>query len=142
MPGSEIPEAARVLAAADAFRTMLEPRPHRPPATVREAVRRLRGEAGAGRLDGTAVQAVLEAAGHAHGTRQRHAAGLTAREVEVLGLLARGLTTRQISRQLGISAKTADHHVQHIYAKTGVTTRAAATLFAMQHDLVAAPSGS
>ena len=64
-------------------------------------------------------------------------AALTEREAEVIGLLARGLRTRQVARLLGISAKTADHHVQNVYRKIGVSTRAGATLFAMQHGLVA-----
>jgi DNA-binding NarL/FixJ family response regulator len=62
---------------------------------------------------------------------------LTVREVEVLGMLARGLQTKQVAVALGISVKTADHHVQHAYRKIGVSSRAAATLFAMEHGLVA-----
>ena len=69
--------------------------------------------------------------------RLERPAGLTEREVEVVGLLARGLQTKQVARALGISVKTADSHVQHAYAKIGVSTRAAAALFAMQHGLVA-----
>ena len=53
----------------------------------------------------------------------------------MIGLLARGLQTKQIARTLGISAKTADHHVQSAYGKIGVSTRAAAALFAMEHGL-------
>jgi DNA-binding NarL/FixJ family response regulator len=60
---------------------------------------------------------------------------LTAREAEVVGLIARGLQTKQVARALGISAKTADRHVQNAYRKMGVSTRAAAALFAMQHGL-------
>jgi hypothetical protein len=52
-------------------------------------------------------------------------------------LLARGLQTKQVARALGISVKTADHHIQNAYRKIGVSTRAAATLFAMEHGLVA-----
>jgi DNA-binding NarL/FixJ family response regulator len=62
---------------------------------------------------------------------------LTEREVEVLGMLARGLQTKQVAAALRISVKTADHHVQHAYRKIGVSSRAAATLFAMEHGLVA-----
>jgi DNA-binding NarL/FixJ family response regulator len=61
---------------------------------------------------------------------------LTSREVEVLNLAARGLTTKEIAERLFISPKTADHHIQHTYTKIGVSTRAAAALWAMQHDLV------
>jgi DNA-binding NarL/FixJ family response regulator len=78
---------------------------------------------------------VLEAAGQ-RVPRIERPAGLTEREAEVIGLLARGLQTKQIARALGISVKTADHHVQNAYAKIGVSTRAAAALFAMRHGLV------
>ena len=87
-----------------------------------------------GRLDGDSVAAVLEAAGHRSPQIDRPA-GLTDREAQVVALLARGLQTKQIGRALGISAKTADHHIQNAYAKIGVSTRAAAALFAMQHGL-------
>jgi DNA-binding CsgD family transcriptional regulator len=82
------------------------------------------------------VAAVLEAAGQRI-PRLERPAGLTEREAEVVALLARGLQTKQVARRLGISVKTADHHVQNAYAKIGVSTRAAAALFAMQHGLVA-----
>jgi DNA-binding NarL/FixJ family response regulator len=77
---------------------------------------------------------VLAAAGH-RPPRPARPAGLTEREAQVVGLLARGLQTKQIGRALGITTKTADHHIQNAYAKIGVSTRAAATLFAMQHGL-------
>jgi DNA-binding NarL/FixJ family response regulator len=63
-------------------------------------------------------------------------AGLSEREAEVLMLLARGLVTKQIAYELGISVKTADNHIHHIYGKIGVSTRAGATIFAMEHGLV------
>jgi DNA-binding CsgD family transcriptional regulator len=84
---------------------------------------------------------VLVAAGHGEprgptGKRPENPGGLTRREVEVLRLAARGLTTREIAGRLYISPKTADHHIQHIYGKIGVSTRAAAALWAMQHTVV------
>ena len=54
-----------------------------------------------------------------------------------MAMLARGLQTKQVAHALGISVKTADRHVQNAYGKIGVSTRAAATLFAMEHGLVA-----
>lgn len=63
-------------------------------------------------------------------------AGLTEREVDVLRLLARGKTNRQVAGDLAISVKTVGAHVGHLYAKAGVRSRAAATVFAMQHDLL------
>jgi DNA-binding NarL/FixJ family response regulator len=89
-----------------------------------------------GRLDGDAVDAVLRAAGHELTPRPQRPAGLTAREVEILRLLARGLLNKQIARRLGIAPKTVGNHVEHIYAKIGVSSRAAAGLFATEHGLL------
>ena len=96
----------------------------------------LRDEARAGRLDGDAVEGVLRAAGHRARRRREWPAGLTSREVEVLRLVARGLSHKQIAEQLVISRKTASHHVEHIYTKIGVSNRAMAALFAMKHGLI------
>lgn len=127
---------ARLLAAADAYHAMTEPRPHRAPLTPSGAADALGAEARAARLDHDAVAAVLEAAGHA-APRVEHPAGLTEREAEVIGLLARGYQTKQVAATLGISVKTADRHVQNAYRKIGISTRAAAAVFAMEHGLVA-----
>lgn len=131
-----LPVPARVLAAADAYHAMTEPRPHRAALAPEQAADILGAEAGAGRLDPDAVGAVLDAAGQPR-PRLERPAGLTDREAEVVGLLARGLQTKQVARALGIAVKTADRHVQNAYRKIGVSTRAGATLFAMQHGLVA-----
>lgn len=133
---SALPPPARLLAAADAYYAMTEPRPHREALPPRQAADLLGREARVGWLDVGSVAAVLEAAGHT-APRLSRPAGLTEREAEVVALLARGLQTKQIARALGISAKTADHHVQNAYAKIGISTRAAAALFAMQHGLAA-----
>jgi HD-GYP domain-containing protein (c-di-GMP phosphodiesterase class II) len=125
---------ARLLAAADAYHAMTEPRPHREALAMQQAADVLAQEARDGRLDADSVAAVLEAAGHAT-PRVTRPAGLTDREAQVVALLARGLQTKQIARTLGISAKTADRHVQNAYGKIGVSTRAAAALFAMEHGL-------
>lgn len=91
----------------------------------------------AGTLEKRAVDAVLEAAGAAPlRVRQGHPAGLTDREVEVLRLIAQGRTNREIAEALVVTEKTAGHHVEHIYAKAGVSTRVGAALFAMRHDLI------
>jgi len=113
-----------------------DPRHIRPPLPRERAAEEIRGEVRAGRLDPDAVEAVLAAAGEPARRRREHVASLTAREVEVLRLVARGLSIREIARSLTIAPKTADAHIQHIYTKVGVSTRAAATLFAMEHDLV------
>lgn len=126
--------AARLLAAADSYHAMTEPRPHREALSPGQAAELLNQEAVAGRLDGDSVAAVLEAAGQPV-RRIKRPGGLTEREAEVVGLLARGLQTKQIARALEISVKTADHHIQNAYGKIGVSTRAAAALFAMEHGL-------
>lgn len=126
----------RILAAADVYQALLEPRPHRAARSEDEAAAVVREEARAGRLDHDIVQAVLSAAGHR--TRQRRDApgGLTAREVDVLRLLARGLSTKQIAEQLAVSPKTAGNHIVHIYSKINAKNRVAASLFAVQHGLL------
>ena len=127
---------ARLLAAADEYHTKTEVRPHRaalPPSEVADLLER---EVHSGCLDRDSVAAVLEAAGQ-HTPRLTRPAGLTEREAQVIGLIARGLQTKQVARALGISTKTADRHLQNAYAKIGVSTRAAATVFAMQHGLAA-----
>jgi HD-GYP domain-containing protein (c-di-GMP phosphodiesterase class II) len=134
--GAGLAPAARLLAAADAYHAMTEPRPHRPALPGAEAARHLAAEASAGRLDADAVCAVLDVAGQ-RAPRIARPAGLTEREAEVLALLARGLLTKEVARALGISAKTADRHVQNAYAKIGVSTRAGAALVAMEHGLTA-----
>jgi HD-GYP domain-containing protein (c-di-GMP phosphodiesterase class II) len=126
----------RLLAAADAYSTLLESRPHRPALTADLAAVELRASARAGRLDGELVEAILDTEGHAPRRRPELVAGLTPRELEVLRLLSAGLSTRSIAAHLVIAPKTADAHIQHIYTKLGVSTRAAAAMFAMQHDLM------
>lgn len=135
MAAAELTMPARLLAAADMFRTKCEPRPHRAGMPAGQAADALAAEARAGRLDPDAVAAVVESAGQ-RALRLDRPNGLTNREGQVLALLARGLLTRQVARALGISVKTADRHVQNIYAKIGVSSRAAATMFAMEHGLV------
>jgi DNA-binding NarL/FixJ family response regulator len=115
---------------------MCEPRPYRDRIAPAQAAEQLAGEAGGGRLDADAVTAVIEAAGQ-RAPRLERPAALTQREAEVVAMLARGMHTKQVARELGISVKTADRHIQNAYGKIGVSTRAAATLFAMQHGLVA-----
>ena len=138
LTGSMLPVGAHILAAADVYHAMTEPRPHRPARSPEAAAEALRAERTAGRLDADAIEAVLAAAGHTTARRVRRElpAGLSAREVEVLRLIARGHSNREMARMLVIAEKTVSHHVQHIYDKIGVSTRAAATLFAAQHDLV------
>jgi HD-GYP domain-containing protein (c-di-GMP phosphodiesterase class II) len=126
----------RILAAADVYHALTEPRPHRPPFTGDDAATQLRAQVRAGLLDGDAVGAVLRAAGHRAPARREWPRGLTAREVEVLQLLARGQANKQIAARLAVTPKTVSNHVEHIYDKIGVSSRAAATLYATQHGLM------
>jgi DNA-binding NarL/FixJ family response regulator len=124
-----------VLAAADAYQAMTQPRPHRPALTAQDAAAELTAEAAAGRLSSDAVGAVLAAAGQPV-PRVAAPCGLTARQIEVLRLVAQGLSNPQIAARLVVSRRTAERHVQDIYARIGVSSRAAAALFAMEHDLL------
>jgi HD-GYP domain-containing protein (c-di-GMP phosphodiesterase class II) len=135
--GAAISPLARILGAADAYQAMREPRPYRARRDPDAAAAELRGDVRVGRLDADAVDAVLSAAGHHTTPRRREGpAGLTPREVEVLQLVARGLSNKEIGERLVISPKTVGNHIEHIYAKIGVSTRATASLFAMQHALL------
>jgi HD-GYP domain-containing protein (c-di-GMP phosphodiesterase class II) len=127
---------ARLLAAADVYQAMREPRPHRSARSPDDAAAELTAEVRAGRLDAGAVEAVLTAAGHRPPRRTDGPAGLTAREVDVLRLVARGCSNKEIAQRLVISPKTVGHHVEHIYAKIGANNRAGASLFAVQHALL------
>ena len=140
LSGSAIPPAARVLAAAEVYQALREDRPHRLARSRAEAADVLAREVGSGRLDGGAVHAVLAAAGHRTGRRTSLMGGLSAREAEVLALLARGLSNKQIAARLSITPRTAGSHIEHIYDKIGATTRGSAALYAMRHGLVDAAS--
>jgi HD-GYP domain-containing protein (c-di-GMP phosphodiesterase class II) len=134
--GNAISLPARILGAADAYQAMREPRPYRPERTAEAAAAELRADVEAGRLDADAVDAVLNAAGHRVPRRRVGPAGLTPREVEVLKLLAQGLSNKEIAARLVISPKTAGNHIEHIYAKIDASSRATASLFAMQNGLL------
>ena len=136
LSGNAISRSARILGAADVYQAMREPRPYRPQRSAGEAAAELRAEVRSGRLDAEAADAVLAAAGHRVPRRREGPAGLTPREVEVLRLLAQGLSNKEIAERLTISPKTAGNHVEHIYAKIDASSRATASLFAMQHGLL------
>jgi HD-GYP domain-containing protein (c-di-GMP phosphodiesterase class II)/DNA-binding CsgD family transcriptional regulator len=128
---------ARVLAAADVFAALCEARPHRDALDGPAAASVLRDEVHDGRLDRDAVDAVLAAAGQPTSRpRKRWPGGLSDREVDVLRLIARGRTNRQTASDLHLSVKTVGRHVENIYVKIGVSSRAAAALFAMQERLL------
>lgn len=127
---------ARILAASDVYQALTEDRAHRPHLEAEKAARELLQLATAGRLCPEAVSCVLTVVGQTSARKPARPAGLTEREVAVLRLVARGLTNKEVATQLDISSKTAGNHLQNIFAKIGVTTRSAATLFAMQRGLL------
>jgi HD-GYP domain-containing protein (c-di-GMP phosphodiesterase class II) len=137
LSGPMLSPTARILAAANHYVALTEQRPHRSSSLPEVAAERLKSEVRAGRLDGDVVRALLEKTGHRESARRRTGvAGLSEREIEVLRLIARGHTIRQMGAALILSPKTVDRHIQNIYLKIGVSTRAAATLFAMEHRLL------
>ncbi len=137
--GDAIAPVARLLAAADVYHALTELRPHRAARGPEEAAALLSAEVSAGRIDGAAAAAVLRAAGHRVAARRDWPAGLTSREVEVLRLVARGLTAKEVAAHLGIAPKTVANHLEHIYAKIGANNRATASVFAMKHGLMHEP---
>ncbi len=137
LPAAMQPQGVRILAAADVYQGKIEDRAYRPALNANEAAAETRRLVREHKLDGEAVEAVLNVVmGIKVPTHRQWPAGLTDREIDVLRLMAQSLSTRRIADALRISPKTADHHIQHIYTKIGVSTRAAATLFALQNDLL------
>jgi HD-GYP domain-containing protein (c-di-GMP phosphodiesterase class II) len=134
--GAEIPLLARYLGAADMYHALLEDRPHRPAREPKEAASVLRAEVREGRLDAAAVDIILGISGHRRTGTVGAPAGLTPREVEVLVLVARGASTRHVARALSITPKTVGNHIERIYAKIGASSRATATLFALEHGML------
>jgi len=137
LPPSACSLPARILAAADVYQALLEVRPQRPAFAPEAAATELLREAQAGTLAREAVDAVLAAAGQ-RTSAATSTANLTARELEVLRLVARGLTNKEIAAELAISAKTAGRHLEHIYEKLGVTTRSGATMVGLERGLIGA----
>ena len=135
--GSELSSGGRLLAAADMFAAITEDRPHREACSPPDAAKILQVEVLAGRLDPVAVGAVVEAAGL---PRRRTAwpNDLTDREVEVLRVLARGLSNREIAEALVLSPRTVQHHLASVYDKINLRTRAGAAVFAIENGLVPA----
>ncbi|HVZ16678.1 MAG TPA: HD domain-containing phosphohydrolase, partial [Terriglobales bacterium] len=129
---------AGILVAAEIYAGLTADRADRPRFSDENAAAEVRSLIVKGVLEKRTANAVLVAAGHSE-SRSRRAAnpgGLSDREIEVLRLAAKGLSTKIIADQLYISPKTADHHIQHVYTKIGVSTRAGAALWAMQNSVI------
>ena len=141
--GAQISPGARILAVADRYDELTHGLPGHPPLDSESALEQLYGDAGKAYAE-ECVRALEEelradgtAKGRARGSRQRQwPSGLTNREVELLRLLASGLSRREVAGKLFLSEHTVRHHLEHIYDKIGVRTRVAATLFAVEHDLL------
>ena len=138
LTGAELTAQDRMLAAAVAYQQLRETRPGRATLDSSDAADELRRDARAGRHDPEAVEAVLSVAGHRSPKRASFSAGLTAREVEVLRLVAQGRSNREIADELFIAQKTARNHVERVYAKLGVNNRTQATLAAIDRGLAGA----
>jgi DNA-binding NarL/FixJ family response regulator len=136
LPGYSIPVSVRILAASDVYVALTQERPHRPARHAVAAAEELRAEVRRGRLDADIVECVLAGTGQATSKRKHWPAALTEREIEVVCLIAKGLSNREIAGKLVISPRPAEHHVRHVYNKIGVSTRAGAALFAMKHALL------
>ena len=135
LSGAEVDAGQKILAAADAYQSRLEPRPHRAADTPGQAAQRLLAGVRKGLLEEEATQAVLVAAGQLQARPHSAPSGLTQRELEVLGHLCRGMNNKEIAAALFIAPKTARNHVEHIYVKIGATNRVAATLYALDNGL-------
>lgn len=133
--GGAVSRSARILAACDVASALLKDRPHRPAMTSAGAVVELRAMVKSGQLDGEVVEAVLSAMGE-RSAKSRPASALSERELEVLRLVARGKTNKEVAASLGLSARTVQHHTIHIYEKLGVDTRAGAAMVASQRGLL------
>jgi DNA-binding CsgD family transcriptional regulator len=143
LPASALPFTARLLAVTEIYESMSEDRAWRSALNQAQVARHLNDEVAARRLDRRAVEAVLLAAGQPRRSGRlvgAWPAGLTDREVDVLRAITRGLANKQIARELHVSPATVHTHVINLYGKIGVNTRAGATLFAFEHDLIAPPS--
>jgi DNA-binding CsgD family transcriptional regulator len=139
LTGVALPVSARILAAADVYDALRQPRPHRAAVDAPTAEKVLRAEVDAGRIDGDAANAVLSAAGHRVRRRASLPGGLSPREVDVVVQLARGRSNPEIAEALGVSRRTVTSHLEHVYTKLGVSNRTEAALFAMRNGLTDEP---
>ncbi|MBI2765459.1 MAG: HD domain-containing protein [Chloroflexi bacterium] len=130
-----IPLGGRVLAVADQFSLRSRGPDGSDPSRALEDMRRLVGS----QLDPDCYDALVASLGGGplpRPGRPKVAGNLTDREVEVLRLLCEGGSNRDIAKILVVSSKTVEHHLEHIYGKLGVTSRTAASVFAVQNSLV------
>jgi len=129
--------ASNILAAANEYDELSNATPARPAMTSENVAKKMTKDATDKKFMPTAVTAVLQAAGHrVKEVRTAYPFNMTRREVQVLARLAKSETTAEVANALNISPKTADHHIQNIYNKTGIRARPALALFALEHGIV------
>ena len=137
LTGLQLTSADQILAAADMWDALTTDRPHRVASGIEDAADTMHRATKDGQLNAEAMSHVLAVAGartvSVSGSRPT---GLTDREVEVLRLITKELTNKQMAQELFISPKTVGRHVENIYAKIGVSTRAGAAIYAMEHGLI------
>lgn len=136
LSGDELPVSACILALADDFQERLQASPGR--LALQDVLKTMEPDAGT-LFSPECFAALAQELGVAAPRPQpRHEspAGLTNREIEVLQQVAKGDTNRQIAQELVISERTVAHHLEHIYDKIGISSRAAAVFFAMEHELI------
>jgi HD-GYP domain-containing protein (c-di-GMP phosphodiesterase class II) len=130
--GDAIAPPARALAVADVYDEAV-----RHGAAPEAALAAVRADAGLDRAYVDALADVLARGSSGAATsRPANEAGLSDRELEVLVLVARGRTVKDSARELELSVHTVRHHLEHVYAKIGVTSRAAAVLYAVERGLL------
>jgi len=136
---STLPLGARLIAAASRFDELAHPGDGSPGASPEGAIEAMRRDTPAGICPealAALVEAVRDGPALQSPLRATRPADLTKREIEVLRLAARGLRRREIATTLTVSEATVRHHLEHVYAKIGVSTRVGAALFAIEHNLI------
>lgn len=137
LSGEQIPLHGRVLAVANVYARQLQRQGEQQ--NPAEILRTMRASVGS-QFDPMCYDALVSAVngrkGKAAASKAARESSLTAREKEVLRLLAQGYNTPQIARLLSISKKTVEHHLTHIYTKIGVSSRTAAVVYSVQQGLV------
>jgi HD-GYP domain-containing protein (c-di-GMP phosphodiesterase class II)/DNA-binding CsgD family transcriptional regulator len=141
--GSQIPMGARIIAVADRFDELSHDTPDQPALDPEGALQQMSEEVRHALCPDAFAALVqeLRPVGSVPLIKRKSPprewpANLTDREVEILRLLAKGLSRRDMAERLVLSEHTVRHHLEHIYGKVGVSTRVGATLFAVEHDLL------
>ena len=134
--GGALTPLERLLAAADVYHAMVEPRPHRGALSEGDAAEQLRRQARESRLDAQAVDAVLEAAGHRVPRRKAWPAGLTTGRSRCCAWSPRAGPTAASPTTCSSARRPSATHVEHIYSKLAVSNRTGASLFAVEHGIV------